>query len=282
VSHALSWLDVFSSTPLAGNQLAVVHDADDIDDETMLGFARETRLSETTFVQGATASGADYCNRIWFPRGEVPFAGHPSLGTAVAVAAAAGVSEARYVQQTQAGLQPVDVERAGDVWHASMLQASPRIGAEVDPAQIFGAVGLTTADAHPELPAQLISTGLPQIVAPVRDVGALERARGDYAAMQRVLEPLHVDMIILSVVEGEHAQSRALYLDFGFANEDPATGSAAGSLVTYLHARGVASRVVIEQGAQIARPSILHAQIENGRARVGGDCVVLATGTLAI
>jgi trans-2,3-dihydro-3-hydroxyanthranilate isomerase len=282
VSHALTWLDVFSATPLAGNQLAVVHGADDLDDATMLGFARETRLSETTFIQRPTEEGADYRNRIWFPRGEMPFAGHPSLGTAVAVAAAADAGAARYVQQTQAGLQPVDVERADEVWHASMVQAEPVIGPELDAGEILGAVGLTADDAHPELPAQVMSTGLPQVVAPVRDRGALERARGDYVAMQRVLEPLGVDMIILSVIDGERAESRALYLDFGFANEDPATGSAAGSLVTYLHARGVASRVVIEQGAQIARPSVLHAQIEDGRARVGGDCVVLATGTLAI
>jgi trans-2,3-dihydro-3-hydroxyanthranilate isomerase len=282
MSHALTWLDVFSDVPLAGNQLAVVHDADDLDDATMLAFARETRLSETTFVQRPTDAGADYRNRIWFPRGEMPMAGHPSLGTAVAVAAAAGATDAQYVQQTQAGLQPVAVARAGDVWRASMLQAEPVVGAELDAGAILGAVGLTAADAHPELPPQLMSTGLPQVVAPVRDDAALARARGDYAAMERVLEPLGVDMIILSVLDGERARSRALYLDLGFVNEDPATGSAAGSLVTYLHARGVTSSIVIEQGAQIARPSTLHAAIEDGRARVGGDCVVLATGTLAI
>ncbi|HEX6389407.1 MAG TPA: PhzF family phenazine biosynthesis protein [Solirubrobacteraceae bacterium] len=282
MSHALTWLDVFSATPLAGNQLAVVHDADDLDHATMLGFARETRLSETTYVQRATEDGADYRNRIWFPRGEMPFAGHPSLGTAVAVAAAAQADAAQYVQQTGAGLQPVEVERAGAVWRASMLQGAPLIGDELDAGEILGAVGLSAADAHPELPPQLMSTGLPQVVAPVRDDAALERARGDYAAMERVLVPLGVDMIIVSVIDGERARSRALYLDLGFANEDPATGSAAGSLVTYLHARGVASRVVIEQGAQIARPSVLHAAIEDGRARVGGDCVLVATGTLAI
>jgi trans-2,3-dihydro-3-hydroxyanthranilate isomerase len=282
MSHALTWLDVFTATPLSGNQLAVVHGADDLDDATMLGFARETRLSETTFVQRATEDGADYRNRIWFPRGEMPFAGHPSLGTAVAVAAAAGATRARYVQQTHAGLQPVDVERGGDIWRTSMLQDEPVHGPALDPGEILGAVGLSAADAHPELPPQVMSTGLPQVIAPLRDRGSLERARGDYAAMERVLQPTGTDMIILSVIDGARASSRALYLDFGFANEDPATGSAAGSLITYLHARGVTSSIVIEQGAQIARPSVLHAAIEDGRARVGGDCVVLATGTLAI
>ena len=94
---------MFTATPLAGNGLAVVHDADALDDVTMLAFARETRLSETTFVQRAQVAGADYRNRIWYMPGELPFAGHPSLGTAVAVAHRAGELRARYVQQTPAG-----------------------------------------------------------------------------------------------------------------------------------------------------------------------------------
>src|SRR4051812_40301332 len=102
-------VDVFTEQPLQGNALAVVRDADDLDDEQMAAFARETRLSETTFVQTATAEGADYRNRIFTVAGEIPFAGHPSLGTAVAVARARGEREAKYVQQTGAGLQPVDV-----------------------------------------------------------------------------------------------------------------------------------------------------------------------------
>src|SRR5882757_787245 len=83
--YALTWLDVFTSTPMAGNGLAVVHDADDVSDATMLAFAQETKLSETTFVQ-AGDSECDYRNRIWMRTGELPLAGHPSLGTAVAVA----------------------------------------------------------------------------------------------------------------------------------------------------------------------------------------------------
>src|SRR5688500_18495084 len=98
----------------------------------MLAFAGETRLSETTFVQAATEPGADYRNRIFMPRGEVPFAGHPSLGTAVAVARAQGKTEASYVQQTQAGLQPIDVELDGSHARASMLQEPAVMGEELD------------------------------------------------------------------------------------------------------------------------------------------------------
>ena len=279
MSHALTWLDVFTSTPLHGNALAVVHDADDLSDATMLAFARETRLSETTFVQRSET--ADYRNRIWFPRGEMPFAGHPSLGTAVAVAAAAGVARAGYVQQTIAGHQPVDVERGTQTWRASMLQEVPQHGAELDAAAVLPAAGLTVADAHPELPIQVLSVGLPQVIVPLTDAAALERAQADYALMCALLEPLGLDMLYLAVLDGQAAQSRALYLDYGFANEDPATGSAAGSLVAYCHARGIASSLRIEQGVKLGRPSVLQAAIEGDRPRVSGDCVVLATGVLA-
>jgi len=103
VCRPVTWLDVFTSTPLTGNQLAVVHDADRLDDATMLAFARETRLSETTYVQAASAAGADYRNRIWTMAGELPFAGHPSLGTAVAVARARG--------EIRRALRPADAGR---------------------------------------------------------------------------------------------------------------------------------------------------------------------------
>ena len=106
MNHRIAWLDVFAERPLAGNALAVVDDADDVDDEAMLAFAKEMDLSETTYVQSADAEGADYRNRIFTVATELPFAGHPSLGTAVAVARWRGLDEASFTQQTPAGLQP--------------------------------------------------------------------------------------------------------------------------------------------------------------------------------
>src|SRR5262245_13392504 len=109
----------------------------------MLAFARETGFSETTFVQEPAQAGADYRNRIWTQTAELPFAGHPSLGTAVAVARARGERAARYVQQTPAGLQPIEVQLAeGESARASMLQEKPTFGAQPPPAQVMGAVGL--------------------------------------------------------------------------------------------------------------------------------------------
>src|SRR3954447_7085636 len=127
--HRVTWLDVFTSTPLTGNGLAVVHGADDLDDAIMLRIARETDLSETAFVQAPAAPGADYRNRIYTTMGEIPFAGHPSLGVAVAVAREKGLREGHFVQQTDAGLQPLYVQVDGDRARASMLQEPARVGA---------------------------------------------------------------------------------------------------------------------------------------------------------
>src|SRR5215212_8752467 len=150
-------LDVFTATRLQGNPLAVVHDADAVSDAVMHAFARETRLSETTFVQTATEGGADYRNRIFTLHGELPFAGHPSLGTAVAVAHARSEPRAAYVQQTHAGLQPVDVTLDGAHARASMLQNPAVFGAQPDPARVLAAVGLAPADVHPAWPPQVVS-----------------------------------------------------------------------------------------------------------------------------
>ena len=105
MKHRVAFLDVFAERHLAGNGLAVVDDADDLSDEVMLAFAKETRLSETTYLQSATEDDAEYRNRIWTPGEELPFAGHPSLGTAVAVARWRGLEQASLTQQTRAGLQ---------------------------------------------------------------------------------------------------------------------------------------------------------------------------------
>src|SRR4051794_28886681 len=151
----------------------------------MQGFARETRLSETTFVQAATEAGADYRNRIFMTTRELPFAGHPSLGTAVAVALARGDGEVRYVQQTAAGLQPIDVRVDGRAAHAEMLQEPPDFGPEVEAAEVLPAVGLDASDAHAaDLPPQVVSTGLPPLIVPVRRA-ALGRARPAAAGAPR-------------------------------------------------------------------------------------------------
>lgn len=278
--HPYTLLDVFTDRPLSGNGLAVVHGADAVSDDVMLAFARETKLMETTFVQTASAPDADYRNRIWTVTAEVPFAGHPSLGTAVAVALERGDEDVVYRQQTRAGVQPVTVERRGDRARASVLQEPAVAEAEIEPAPVMAAVGLTPDDAHPRLAPQRVSTGLPALIAPVRDVAAVARARPDYAAMAALDD--RVFNLYLCAVDPPagtaHARSFA-GLDEG---EDPATGSAAGPLLVYLNARVGLERVEVAQGVEMGRPSRLVAEMEDGRVRVGGDVVVLVTGSLRL
>lgn len=274
-------LDVFTHVPLAGNALAVVHDADGVSDEVMLNLARETRLAETTFIQSPGSTEADYRNRIWTETEEIPFAGHPSLGTAVAVALERDESSVRYLQETRAGLQPVDVERDGDRAHASVLQEPAVFGRELDRAAAMAAVGLEPADAHPELPAQCVSTGLPTLIVPVAEESAVARAVPNRPRLQALDE--RVLNFYLSWHDARSGRAHARSLPTSpLEGEDPATGSAAGALLAYLHERRGLDRLAIEQGAEIGRPSRLLAELDGARARVGGDVVVLVTGSIRL
>jgi trans-2,3-dihydro-3-hydroxyanthranilate isomerase len=281
MGRPLTWLDVFTSVPLAGNGLCVVHDADDLDEVAMLAIARETRLSETTFVQTATQGGADYRNRIFTLHGELPFAGHPSLGTAVAVARARGQARASYVQQTHAGLQPVDVTLDGVNARASMLQNPAVFGPELDPARVLAAVGLDPGEANAAWPPQLVSTGVPHVVTPVRDVAALARARADETLLPALLDELGAICVYVAAVDSQDGAGRARSFFMGDAGtlEDPATGSAVGPLLAYVAERAGVHELTVGQGAEIGRPSTLHAAVEGDRVRVTGNVVVVAEGT---
>ncbi len=282
--HRVAFLDVFAERPLAGNGLAVVADADGVADQVMLAFARETRLSETTFVQSSDAEGADYRNRIFTPAGELPFAGHPSLGTAVAVAAWAEEKEAGYVQQTGTGLQEIEVRsQEGGGWHASMLQGEIELGPELDPAAAMAAAGLDPGDADPTLPPQMASTGMSTAIVPVATPQALARAQVNSAAVAALLEPVGGLMLYLVHCRPAEGQVRAR----GFApepeiGEDPATGSSAGALCGYLAERAGCERITIAQGEEMGRPSRIEAQVESGRARVSGTVFPLIEGSLRL
>ena len=252
-------------------------------DEVMLAFARETKLSETSFVQPATADGADYRNRIWMMTGEIPFAGHPSLGVAVAVARARGVRETTFVQQTQPGLQPVDVALDGATARASMLQEPASFGPEPDPGEILGMAGLTAADADPELPVQFVSTGVPQLMVPVRDAGVLARAAPDYEAIGALLDAHGAIVYYLVAVEpGSGAVRARSFMSTAEKGEDPATGSAAGPLCAHVAKHTGVEAIEIDQGSEMGRPSRLRARLEGDRVRVEGDAVAVVDGTVRL
>lgn len=276
-------LDVFTDRPLAGNALAVVHDADGLDDETMLAFARETRLAETSFIQSATVAGADYRHRIFTVAGEVPFAGHPSLGAAVAVARRRGEDRPRYVQETGAGLQPVDVRISDERTFASMAQGPPIFGAEVDAAAVMSAVGLDPAAADPAMGPQIASTGLPVLLAPVVDDAAVARAVPDFDALDALLAPHDTLNLYIAHCDVAAGSARArMFSRLVQEGEDPATGSAAGPFCAYLAERAGLGRVEIAQGVEMGRPSLLVAEVEGDLVRVRGDVVPVIDGTVAL
>jgi trans-2,3-dihydro-3-hydroxyanthranilate isomerase len=280
-AHRYTLLDVFTATPLEGNPIAVVHDAGGVPDAVMHAFARETRLSETSFIQPPDADGADYRHRIWTMKGEIPFAGHPSLGVAAAVAHARGERRATYVQQTVPGLQPVEVELGDRVARVSMLQEPARHGPELDPGEVLPMAGLEAGDADPALPVQVVSTGVPQILVPVRDAAVLARIRPDYDRIGALIEQHEAVVLYLCAVDGERVRARS-FMSTAEMGEDPATGSAAGPLAAYVAARTGVQAITIDQGAEIGRPSVMRAAVEGDRIRVGGDAVVVVDGTVQL
>jgi trans-2,3-dihydro-3-hydroxyanthranilate isomerase len=250
----------------------------------MLAFAHETRLSETSFIQLPTRDGADYRNRIFSMAGELPFAGHPSLGAAVAVARAAGVSApVSYTQETGAGLQQVDVEPQAERFAASMLQGPPRFGDELEAGAVVGALGLAVKDAHPQLAPQVVSTGLPHLMLPLANRDALAQIHPDLDAIDALLASSRAYGIYAAWIGPEQGSARArLFTRSAQASEDPATGSAAGPLCAYVHRLTGRESLEIVQGVEMGRPSRLRAEISGDRVRVSGSVVVVVDGTLRL
>lgn len=281
-AHRFAWLDVFAESPLSGNPLAVVLDADGMTAASMQAFALETNLSETTFVQTPRQREAAYRNRIWTRAGEVPFAGHPSLGTAVAVAAARGETQGTYLQETLAGLQRVTFSLEGRRATASVEQEAPVFSETVAPERAMAALGLRSSDAAPS-PCRVVSTGLPVLIVPVRTPEAVRRAGRDADALAALLGALPAgdvhNVYVAAVGATGDVTARCLFRDGG---EDPATGSAAGALCAYTDRYLGRPRLRIRQGKDVGRPSLLHAELASGTPKVSGMVHLVAAGTVEL
>ena len=275
-------VDVFTPRPLAGNQLCVVPEPVDIDEDLMQAIAKEIGFSETTFV---TSSGGDrYAMRIFTPDKELPFAGHPTLGTAFVM-----VSEGRVtspaIQTVEAGDIPVEVDvEANWAW---MRQLPAVFGPEfADRELIARAIGLTPDDLHPDLPVCTVSTGLLPTIVPVRDLETLRRAASDARVIGDAIAASGGEELYPFAVTDEGVTARMFEAGHGIG-EDPATGGAAGPLGAYLAEHGLAGMpgtVMIRQGEQVGRPSELHVEaVREGdawRVRVGGGVHLVGRGEL--
>ena len=224
-------VDVFTPVPFAGNQFCVVPDPPaGMDATTMAMLAQEIGFSETTFVTGVRDGGYDV--RIFTPDAELPFAGHPTLGTAFTLASE-GRTGTSVIQTSAAGDVPVEVDLPGGM--AWMEQLPPSFGHELDDrAAVARAAGLESEDLVEGLPVVAGTTGLPHLMVAVRDEATLRRARRDDAGCQRVCEAGEAESLYLFTVRGDGDVMARMFDRGANIGEDPATGSAAGPLGAYL------------------------------------------------
>ena len=250
-------LDVFADEPFSGNQLCVVPDVPrGLDADTMLTIAREIAFSETTFVTAVHDDG--YVVRIFTPDGELPFAGHPTIGTAFLLVSEGRVP-ATLVQTSAAGDVPVQVDLAGA--RATMLQLPPELGEPIeDRAAVAAGAGLEPRDLIADLPVVAVTTGIPHIMVPVCDEATLRRAQRDATACHAICEAAEAESLYLFAVRGDGDVMARMFDRYAAIGEDPATGSAAGPLGAYLSVHGLAGmpgRAVVAQGEMVGRPSFL-------------------------
>jgi trans-2,3-dihydro-3-hydroxyanthranilate isomerase len=266
--------DVFTDRPLTGNQLAVFTDARDLDEGLMQALAREMNFSESVFVLPAAAGGHARI-RIFTPRLEVPFAGHPTLGTAFVVGEATQLRDV--VLETRVGLVPVRLEREGPrVVFGWMTQPVPRITTFAAAAELLGALGVPES----ELPVECYDNGIAHVYVALPSREAVAAVRPDLGRLAQV-SPGGTNVFAGG---GERWKTR-MFAPAGGVPEDPATGSAAGPLALHLVRHGrlrLGQAIRIEQGAELGRPSVLHARLsgtlEVPQIEVGGSAVIVARG----
>jgi len=286
--HPLFLVDVFAERRYAGNQLAVVTRAADLDTATMQAIAREMNFSETSFVLRDEARGDAFDVRIFTPREEVPFAGHPTIGTAWVIrkellqGVPAGVT-------LQLGVGPIPVTFDGDlVW---LEPRQPEFGARASRETLAAVLGLAVDEIDGAHPIEAVSMGLPFWIVPLSSLDAARRCRLDRDAYDAFVRNAEAKGILVFTRETEdrangiHAR---VFVEWYGVPEDPATGSANACCAAYLAQHRVLGQgdvaVRVEQGIEMGRPSILSLRARKGDGRfdvrVGGRVIPVARGEL--
>jgi trans-2,3-dihydro-3-hydroxyanthranilate isomerase len=280
-------VDVFSSRPLEGNQLAVFTDARGLSDAEMQALAREMNLSETTFIlpREAEVERRDGTRvRIFTPAEELPFAGHPTLGTAFVLRGIGGADEVWL--ELQVGRIPVRFREDAEGVFGEMLQRDPEFGARHAREDVARAAGLRVDDIDANLPIQTVSTGVAFVIVPVRTRKAVESISLDWQRANKYLERSDGRFLYFLTRETVDPKARLHARMIFYNGEDPATGSAAGCCAAWVVAHGVAQpeeQVLIEQGLEIKRPSRIFVRAaRTGErvhdVRVGGHTVEVMRG----
>jgi trans-2,3-dihydro-3-hydroxyanthranilate isomerase len=270
--------DVFTDTPLQGNQLAVFTDGRDVNDGTMQALAREMNFSETVFVLPAEGGGHARI-RIFTPATELPFAGHPVLGSAFVLGAPLQLGEIRL--ETGSGIVPVTLEREGArIVFGWMQQPIPEWERFAEAEELQRLLGVRS-----QLPVELYDLGPKHVFLELGDEDEVVALEPDFGALARLTQ----GVVNCFAGSGGRWKTRAFGPGSG-VDEDPATGSAAGPLAIHLarHGRiGFGDEIEISQGIEVGRPSRLYARVEGSpgrieRVEVGGSAVIVARGELRL
>lgn len=302
-------VDVFTDTPFGGNPLAVFPEAEGLTTEEMQCLAREMNLSETTFVLPPQVTGADFKVRIFTPAKELPFAGHPVVGTHWVLAHVGSVELREPVTQVRfelgVGVLPTDLWVSDG--RVVMTQDRPTFYAILeDVTELVAGLGLPPeAIIETGLPVQVVSTGVPQMMVPVRslaEVRSLNAGQLNIAALNRACRAVGTECVMVFTFETERPEGTVhvrMFAPLLGVPEDPATGSANGALGAYLvhHASAgsalrravpvteLTTHILSEQGAELGRPSTLHVEVDSvgdeiTAIRVGGQVVPTAEGVV--
>jgi trans-2,3-dihydro-3-hydroxyanthranilate isomerase len=291
VKRRIFTLDVFTNKAYAGNPLAVVTDGDGISAQRMQAVAREMNLSETVFIQRPSNNRALARLRIFTTTTELPLAGHPVIGTWFLLAELGVVPAAEgsvhVLQQTGAGILPVEIEfHNGRPQRVTMTQKPAQFRrAPCSASPLAKALGLRASDIDSALPIEVVSTGIFNMMVPIVSRAALARVRIDARALYSLLAKSGVMAYCFTLTGQGKAQTRGL-TPWG-VQEDPATGSAAGSLGAYLVRHGklaLGQQLTIQQGIEMGRPSEINVAITEEKKRlvpkVSGSAVRIMEGTI--
>jgi trans-2,3-dihydro-3-hydroxyanthranilate isomerase len=295
-------LDVFTQTPLAGNPLAVFPDARGLNDDEMQALAREMNLSETTFFfprDTATEGREGKKVRIFTVEAELPFAGHPTLGTALYLYASESTKPAEIALDLKAGKIPVRFtansknagrDRVDGQVFGEMRQRDPEFGTPLPRDDVARVIGIAVDEISSEWPIQPVSTGLTFTIVPFRNRQTLSDLKFSYIQAAEFLKNSGANFFYFLCPERREGRLEARARMFFYGGEDPATGSAAGCAASWMVQHGVAKndeQVVIQQGIECRRPSEMHVRAtrEGGRVtnvRVGGYAVEILRGTVML
>ncbi len=283
-------LDVFTSRPLEGNQLAVFTDARGLNTRQMQALAREMNLSETTFVlprDRQTEARRGIKVRIFTTQEELNFAGHPTLGTAFVLRRR---NQEEVVLDLRVGPIPVHFRKERGGVFGEMTQRDPQMGSIHDKEAVARAAGIRVDDIDPDLPVQTVSTGTAFAIVPVRSLATVQNLAFSWKSVSAFLEKTDAQFLYFVTRETVDRSARLHARMIFYNGEDPATGSAAGCCAAWMVAHGVAKpdeQVLIEQGLEIRRPSRIF--VRAGRSgnrivnvRVGGSVVEILRGEAVI